>query len=108
MCSKSDGAIYIESASTLLEEGFLRTGYVRYNTLELKIYKLMQARIDTTNGGLLIDSVDYADNFYRIGTFAQQSTVPEVNINYPQASQEYLGFQFTLTRSSTDGDALLS
>jgi hypothetical protein len=98
----TDGTIYIESASTLLAEGTLRTGYVRYNTLELKIFKLMQARVDTTNGGLYIDSIDYADNFYRIGTFAQESTVPEVNINYPQASQEYLGFQFTLTRSSTD------
>jgi hypothetical protein len=98
----TDGTIYIESASTLLAEGFLRTGYVRYNTLELKIFKLMQARVDTTNGGLNIDSIDYADNFYRIGTFAQESTVPEVNINYPQASQEYLGFQFTLTRSTTD------
>ena len=98
----TDGTIYIQSASTLLAEGFLRTGYVRYNTLELKIFKLLQARIDTTNGGLNIDSVDYADNFYRIGTFAQQSVVPEININYPQASQEYLGFQFTLTRSDTD------
>jgi hypothetical protein len=98
----TDGDIYIESASTLLAEGNLRTGYVRYNTLELKIFKLMQARVDTTNGGLNIDSIDYADNFFRIGTFAQESSVPEVNINYPQASQEYLGFQFTLTRSSTD------
>jgi hypothetical protein len=98
----SDGEIYIESASTLLEQGTIRTGYVRYNTLELKIFKLMQARVDTTNGGLLIDSIDYADNFFRIGTFAQEATVPEININYPQASQEYLGFQFTLTRSSTD------
>jgi hypothetical protein len=97
-----NGTIYIESASTLIAEGTLRTGYVRYNTLELKIFKLMQARVDTTNGGLYIDSIDYADNFFRIGTFAQESTVPEVNINYPQASQEYLGFQFTLTRSSTD------
>jgi len=98
----SDGAIYIESASVLLAEGFLRTGYVRYNTLELKIFKLMQARIDTTNGGLNIDSIDYADNFYRIGTFPQEGVVPEININYPQASQEYLGFQFTLLRSTTD------
>jgi hypothetical protein len=98
----TDGTIYIQSASTLLAEGTLRTGYVRYNTLELKIFKLMQARVDTANGGLLIDSIDYADNFYRIGTFAQEATVPEININYPQASQEYLGFQFTLTRSSTD------
>jgi hypothetical protein len=98
----TDGDIYIESASTLLAEGVLRTGYVRYNTLELKIFKLMQARIDTTNGGLNIDSIDYADNFFRIGTFAQQAIVPEININYPQAAQEYLGFQFTLTRSTTD------
>jgi hypothetical protein len=98
----TDGDIYIESASTLLAEGNLRTGYVRYNTLELKIFKLLQARIDTTNGGLNIDSIDYADNFYRIGTFAQEASVPEININYPQASQEYLGFQFTLTRSTTD------
>jgi hypothetical protein len=98
----TDGTIYVESASTLIAEGTLRTGYVRYNTLELKIFKLMQARVDTTNGGLYIDSIDYADNFYRIGTFTQESNVPEVNINYPQASQEYLGFQFTLTRSTTD------
>jgi len=98
----SNGTIYIQSASTLLAQGTIRTGYVRYNTLELKIYKLMQARIDTTNGGILIDSVDYEDNFFRIGTFAQEATVPEININYPQASQEYLGFQFTLTRSTTD------
>jgi hypothetical protein len=98
----SGGTIYIQSASTLIAEGTIRTGYVRYNTLELKIYKLMQARIDTTNGGLGIDSIDYADNSFRIGTFAQGSDVPEININYPQASQEYLGFQFTLTRSDTD------
>jgi hypothetical protein len=98
----TNGTIYIESASTLMADGFLRTGYVRYNTLELKIFKLMQARIDTTNGGLNIDSIDYEDNFYRIGTFPQEGIVPEVNINYPQAAQEYLGFQFTLTRSTTD------
>jgi hypothetical protein len=97
-----NGYVYIESATELIPQGTLRTGYVRYNTLELKIFKLMQARVDTANGGLLIDSIDYADNFFRIGTFAQEATVPEININYPQASQEYLGFQFTLTRSSTD------
>ena len=98
----SDGAIYIQSESTLMAEGTLRTGYVRYNTLELKIFKMMQARVDTTNGGLYVDSIDYADNFFRIGTFSQGSLVPEVNVSYPQAAQEYLGFQFTLTRSTTD------
>jgi hypothetical protein len=104
-CNAGNGAngfIYIESATELIAQGTLRTGYVRYNTLELKIYKLLQARVDTTDGGLFVDSIDYADNFYRIGNFSQGALVPEVNINYPQASQEYLGFQFTLTRSETD------
>ncbi len=93
---------WAESTTQVVASGYLRTGYIRYNTLETKIFKLMQARIDTTNGGLNIDSVDSLDNFYRIGTFPQEGVVPEVNISYPQAAQEYLGFQFTLTRSTTD------
>jgi len=94
--------IWVESASTLVAEGYLRTGYIRYNTLETKIFKLLQARVSTFNGGLYVDSIDAGNNYYRIGTFSQGSNVPEVNISYPQASQEYLGFQFTLTRSTTD------
>ena len=97
-----DGTVYIQSASTLLAEGYLQTGYVRYNTLELKIFKMLQARVDTTDGGLRISSIDSEGNAVQIGTFGQASNVPEININYPQAAQEYLGFKFTLTRSDTD------
>ena len=93
---------WAESTTSVVAEGYLRTGYIRYNTLETKIFKLIQARVSTVNGGLNVDSIDAGDNFYRIGTFAQGSAVPEVNVNYPQAAQEYLGFQFTLTRSTTD------
>ena len=93
---------WAESTTSLVPSGYLRTGYIRYNTLETKIFKLMQARVDTTNGGVTIQSIDAADNFYTIGVFGQESAVPQININYPQTAQEYLGFQFTLTRSSTD------
>ena len=94
--------IWIESASTLVETGYLRTGYIRYNTLETKIYKLLQARIDTANGGLSIESIDARDTTFNIGTFSQGTTVPEINVNYPTTAQEYLGFKFTFTRSATD------
>ena len=93
---------WAESTTSLVATGYLRTGFIRYNTLETKIYKLMQARIDTTNGGINIDSIDSIDTEYRIGTFSQGAVVPQINISYPQAAQEYLGFKFTLTRSSTD------
>ena len=94
--------IWAESTTSLVASGYLRTGYIRYNTLETKIYKLLQARIDTTNGGITIQSIDSVDTEYTIGVFAQGSTVPEINVNYPTTSQEYLGFKFTMTRSSTD------
>ena len=93
---------WAESTTSLVATGYLRTGYIRYNTLETKIFKLMQARVDTTNGGVLIQSIDSLDNFYTIGNFSQESAVPQININYPQTAQEYLGFQFTLSRSTTD------
>jgi hypothetical protein len=93
---------WAESTTSLVATGYLRTGYIRYNTLETKIFKLMQARVDTTNGGVLIQSIDSLDNFYTIGNFPQESAVPQININYPQTAQEYLGFQFTLSRSTTD------
>jgi len=94
--------VWAESTTSVVASGYLRTGYIRYNTLETKIYKLLQARIDTSNGGLAIESIDSRDTAYNIGTFSQGTTVPEINVNYPTTSQEYLGFKFTMTRSSTD------
>jgi hypothetical protein len=94
--------VWAESTTSLVASGYLRTGYIRYNTLETKIYKLLQARINTSNGGLSIKSIDSTNTEYSIGVFAQGDTVPEINVSYPNASQEYLGFKFTMTRSSSD------
>jgi hypothetical protein len=94
--------VWAESTGTLVASGYLRTGYIRYNTLETKIYKLLQARIDTINGGINIQSIDSTDTEYAIGVFSQGETVPEINVNYPTTAQEYLGFKFTMFRSSTN------
>ena len=93
---------WAESTTSLVATGYLRTGYIRYNTLETKIFKLLQARVDTTNGGISIQSIDSFDNFVLIGSFSQNATVTEINVSYPATSQEYLGFQFNFTRSTTD------
>jgi hypothetical protein len=94
--------VWAESTTSLVAEGYLRTGYIRYNTLETKIYKLLQARIDTTNGGITIQSIDSTDTEYSIGVFSQGESVPEINVNYPTTAQEYLGFKFTISRSTSD------
>lgn len=100
--SGSNGSVYIESDSTLVYQGVLRTGYIRYNTLENKIFKFLQPRFDTTNGGLSIASIDSEDTEYDIGNFLQSSTITEIGIPYPVGGQEYLGFKFTMTRSTID------
>jgi hypothetical protein len=97
-----DGKIYLESATTLLPSGYLQTGFIRYNTLELKIFKQMQARVDTVNGAFDMYSIDQNNSEVSIGTFAEGGEVPEVNISYPTGAQQYLGFKFVIYRSSID------
>ncbi len=98
----SDGTIYVESESELIELGELRTGYIRYNTLEGKIFKILTPRINTAHGAFDMESITAEGGAFDIGTFAQGQTVPDVNISYPIGAQEYLGFRFTMYRDSTD------
>ena len=97
-----DGSIYLESSDVLVASAELRTGYIRYNTLEHKIFKLMTPRFNTANGGLSIVSIDQNDVEYNLGSYDQGSFIDQVGISYPQGAQQYLGFKFTFTRSTTD------
>jgi hypothetical protein len=94
--------VWIESNATKVASGYLQTGFIRYNTLENKLYKLLNPRIDTTNGAITIKSIDYADTEYNIGGFAQGAATSELGVPYPNSAQEYLAFKFTISRSSTD------
>jgi hypothetical protein len=98
----TDGSIYLESADVLVPSAQLRTGYIRYNTLENKIFKLMTPRFNTANGGLNIVSIDQNDVEYSLGSYDQGSFIGEVGISYPQGAQQFLGFKFTFTRSTED------
>jgi hypothetical protein len=98
----TDGRVYIESDTRLVENGYLQTGFIRYNTLEPKLFKLILPRFISTNGSLEIRSIDSADNEYLIGNYAQGDDIGETGIPYPNSAQEYLGFKFTISRSSTD------
>ena len=97
-----DGSIYIESATELVETGTMRTGYIRYNTLENKIFKFLIPRFESANGGLNIFSIDSTGAEYQIGTFAQGATITQIGIPYPAAPQQYLGFKFVMNRSEND------
>jgi len=94
--------VWIESYGVKVASGYLQTGYIRYNTLEPKIFKLLFPRFISTNGGLSLQSIDAAGTSYNIGTYSQGETITEGGIPYPASAQEYLGFKFTFTRSTSD------
>ena len=90
----TDGSVYIESDSRYVWEGYLRTGFIRYNTLEAKIFKLILPQFDTTNGSLEVKSIDADEVEYGLGTFSQGDSVGELGVGYPPSAQQYLGFKF--------------
>ena len=98
----TNGSIYLESATRLIEQATIRTGYVRYNTLENKIFKFLQPRYESTNGALAIYSIDAYNNEYAIGSFSQGADITQIGIPYPATPQQYLGFKFVMDRSTTD------
>ena len=97
-----NGGVYAEYANQLVSTGELRTGFVRYSTLENKIFKYILPRFDTTNGGIDIASIEANDDEYNIGSYPQGSEITEVGIAYPPGAQQYLGFKFTFTRNQND------
>jgi hypothetical protein len=98
----TNGKVYIESATVLVPTATLRVGYIRYNTLENKIFKFLQPRYESINGALAIYSIDQYNNEYSIGSFAQGADITQIGIPYPATPQQYLGFKFVMNRSDTD------
>lgn len=98
----TDGAIYLESANTLISSGYLQTGAIRYGTLEPKNYKLIRARGDYANGAMDIQSIGDDTNTYNVITYNSSIGTPEAATTQPEGPQEFVSFKFTLSRSASD------
>ena len=102
----TDGAIYLESASTLVPSGYLTTGKIRFSTLEPKNFKRLLGRGTFTSGNFTMSSLatnpngsntQYDHITYNVGVDAV-----EVTTSQPETAQEFLAYKFTLDRDTTD------
>jgi hypothetical protein len=105
--SGSNGVV-IQHATDLAESGFIKTGKIRYGTLEPKNFKRLIARGNFTAGEMVLSSVA-TDNAGLESTFDHITYVTgtdpvEVTTNQPEDAQEFLAYKFTLTRDATDPD----
>jgi hypothetical protein len=96
------GSINIESSGALMTDGYLQTGYIRYNTLEPKNFKRLLGRGNFTYGSMTLETVDEAGTEYDLISYSATVEPVEITTNQPTGSQEYLGYKFILYRDGTD------
>ena len=100
--SATNGAIYLESASALVTSGYVQTGAIRYGTLEPKNFKFVRARGDYSFGAMDIQTVEENGNINNVISYNAAVGTPEAATTNPEASQEFLSYRFTLSRSASD------
>lgn len=96
---------YLESASTLESTGYLKTGRVRYNTLESKIYKFLTVKTPVSLMGSVGASViEPGGSETSILTVSQGGTalLEDVVMAAPATAVEWVQLKLTLGRSATD------
>jgi hypothetical protein len=98
----TNGAIYLESASTLVPSGYITTGNIRYGTLEPKNFKRLLGRGLFTYGSLTMETVDQNGTEYDHITYSSTVAPVEVTTSSPATAQEYVAYKFILTRDGTD------
>ena len=95
------GYTYIEADTTLRASGYLDTGYIRYNTLELKNFKRLHAQGDFTYGSMSLETKDDLGNLYDVNSYDLTIGNPESTITQPFGAQDSLALRFVLYRDAT-------
>ena len=99
--STASGSINIESSGALMLDGYIQTGYIRYNTLEPKNFKRLLGRGEFTYGSMTLETVDSDGTEYDLISYSSAVPPVEVTTNSPAGSQEYVGYKFILYRDGT-------
>jgi hypothetical protein len=98
----SAGSACVESATELTETGYIKTGNIRYGTLEPKNFKRLLGRGDFSYGTLTMETVDKTGVEYDHISYDSTVAPIEVGTSNPSSAQEYVAFKFLLGRDADD------
>ena len=98
----TDGAIYLESPTELVTNGYLTTGYIRYNTLEHKHFKRLVGLGNFDYGSMSLQTVDFDSTVYDVNSYDAAIGNPESTITQPTGPQDAIALRFVLFRDATD------
>jgi len=100
--TSSSNGIAIQSTTVLNPSGYLETGFIRYNTLELKNFKRLHAQGDFTYGSMSLQTKDNLNNVYDVNSYDSVIGNPESTITQPFGAQDSLALRFVLYRDADD------
>ena len=94
--------IWIEKNTEKVTSGFIKTGFIRYNTLEPKNFKRLIGRGVFTFGSMSLQTVDSEGSTYDVVSYDSSVPAVEVTTSQPAGAQEFIAYRFLLTRDATD------
>jgi hypothetical protein len=97
-----DNGVWVERATQLVASGFIRTGFIRYATIESKFFKFLKVRGDLDEGTIDVSTITNNEVVTFLYNVAAESSNKDLGIARPFGAQEYLAFKFTLNRDSVD------
>ena len=100
--TSGNGHVYMEHATQLCTDGYIQTGYIRYNTLEQKNFKRVVGNGNFDYGSMSVQSVALSGNVYDINSYDSVIGNPESAITSPSGAQDAIALRFHLYRDDTD------
>ena len=94
--------IWIERNSQKVTSGYIKTGFIRYNTLEPKNFKRLIGRGEFDYGSITLETVDAEGTEYDVVSYDSSVSPVEVTTSQPAGAQEYIAYKFILYRDGTD------
>ena len=98
----TNGALYLEHATQLVSTGYVKTGNIRFGTLEPKNYKFIRGRAVVTDGAVDIQIIGDTGDSYNVIAYNASVGTPEAATTSPETPQEYVSYKFTLSRSASN------
>ena len=99
--TSGDGYVYMEHETQLRTDGYIETGYIRYNTLEQKNFKRVVGNGNFDNGSMSLQSVALDGTIYDINSYDSAIGNPESAITSPSGAQDAIALRFHLYRDDT-------
>jgi hypothetical protein len=96
------GTINIESSGAKMSDGYIQTGFIRYNTLEPKNFKRLVGRGEFDFGSMTLNTVSADGTEFDVVSYDSSVPPVEVTTSQPAGAQEYIAYKFILYRDTTD------